>query len=68
MGLKFKVVLAMTFIILIYSVIFSFVSIRNAQNEINKQLEASHMEITNQFNNYIDNLQSYLLTCLPHPI
>lgn len=61
MGLKFKVVLAMTFIILIYSVIFSFVSIRNAQNEINKQLEASHMEITNQFNNYIDNLQSYLL-------
>lgn len=61
MGLKFKVVLAMTFIILLYSVIFSFVSIRNAQKEINRQLEASHMEITNQFNNYIDNLQSYLL-------
>lgn len=61
MGLKFKVVLAMTFIILLYSIIFSFVSIRNAQKEINRQLEASHMEITNQFNNYIDNLQSYLL-------
>ncbi|WP_394922292.1 sensor histidine kinase [uncultured Robinsoniella sp.] len=61
LGLRFKVVLAMTFIIILYSVIFSFVSIRNAQKEINRQLEASHMEITNQFNNYIDNLQSYLL-------
>lgn len=61
LGLKSKVVLSMTCIIILYSLIFSFVSIRNAKKEVNLQLEASHMEVTNQFNNYIDNLQSYLL-------
>lgn len=34
LGLKSKVVLSMTCIIILYSLIFSFVSIRNAQKEV----------------------------------
>lgn len=56
-----KVVMSMTVIILIYSMIFIVVSVRNAQREINAQIEISNEESLEQFNNYLNTLQTDLL-------
>ncbi|MDO4274245.1 MAG: sensor histidine kinase [Eubacteriales bacterium] len=56
-----KVVMSMTVIILIYSIIFIVVSVRNAQREINAQIEISNEESLEQFNNYLNTLQTDLL-------
>ncbi|MDC7287945.1 histidine kinase [Blautia schinkii] len=56
-----KVVMSMTVIILIYSMIFIVVSVRNTQREINAQIEISNKESLEQFNNYLNNLQTDLL-------